>query len=145
MCAREPVTPDQAAKYSLLRNNSHPRSQYMRVGGFSEPDVVVVNDAPGGEDDGEGIDHERGIEVLQVAGAHDDCGNQEPGQQRSPGTGANAVRRTSELQGNSLRALPGRGIKTLAFTRHKMRRRSGKQARNPGQIAPVWSRKKPKK
>ena len=32
-----------------------------------QPDRVVIHDAPGGEDDRERVDHQRRIEVLQVA------------------------------------------------------------------------------
>ena len=39
-------------------------------GRLLQPDVVVIDHAPGREDHGESVDHQRRIEILQVPGAH---------------------------------------------------------------------------
>ena len=44
---------------------------------FVEPHVVVVDDAPCGEDHREGVDHQRGIEILQIARTDHDRSHQQ--------------------------------------------------------------------
>src|SRR5215468_8709877 len=58
---------------------------------FIEPDIVVVNNAPGCKDDRERVDHQCGIEVLKIARADYDCRYEQCGPERGPGAGANAV------------------------------------------------------
>src|SRR3954471_25071633 len=54
-----------------------PTALPVHAGGrLLDPDVVVVDDAEGREDDGEGVDDERRVEVLEVAGADDDGGDE---------------------------------------------------------------------
>ena len=50
-----------------LRAEKLPAAPPVHAGGrLVEPHHVVIHHAPGGEDDGESVDHQRRIEVLQI-------------------------------------------------------------------------------
>ncbi len=62
-----------------------------------QPDPVVVDHAPGGEDRGEGVDHQGRIEILQVARADHDGGHQGAGPEGGPGAGPQPVGGAGQL------------------------------------------------
>ena len=68
-------------------------------GRLLQPDIVMVDDAPGGEDHGEGVDDQGGIEVLQIARADRDGGDEEGGPECGPCAGAQTVGRAAQVGG----------------------------------------------
>src|SRR3954447_15437092 len=81
----------KAAKHAAL-SKQLPAPLPIDAGGrFSNPDRIVKDHAPGGEDDRESIDDKRGIEILQIARAKDDSRNKNARPQRRPCTGSYCV------------------------------------------------------
>ena len=62
-----------------------------------EPDVVMVDHAPCGEDHGESVDHQCRVEVLQVPRTHHNCRDQQRGPQRGPCSGLHPVRGPAQI------------------------------------------------
>ena len=58
---------------------------------FPNPDRIVKDDTPSSEDDREGVDDKRGIEILQIARTEHNGGDENARPQRRPCTGSNCV------------------------------------------------------
>ncbi len=64
---------------------------------FIQPDIVVIDNAPRGENNGECVNHQGRVEVLQIARPDHDRGHQDESNQCCPCAGANAVRGAGQI------------------------------------------------
>src|ERR1043165_4712735 len=72
------------AEQTLLPDNLETTPPVKSRGRLIQPDVVVIDDTPRREDDSKGVNDQGGIEILQIARADDDGGNQHQGRESSP-------------------------------------------------------------
>ena len=114
---REPAEPDEAARHAPLAHELPAAPPEDARGRLLQPDRVVIGDAPGREDHREGVEDERGVEVLQVPRPDHDRGHQQPRPQvaYAPARRRSAVRR--RCGGSWISNASSRGRNSRALTR----------------------------
>src|SRR5579871_659318 len=75
----------QALKYTALLEKLPATLPVHLRWRLPNPDRIVIDDAPGREDDRKGVDHERGVKGLQISRTQHNGGDKNAGPQRCPG------------------------------------------------------------
>ena len=120
------------------RNTCQPRRQYIARRRPLQPHGVAVGDAEGGEERGERVADERGVEVLQVARADDDGGRERRAcHERGPRAGAHAFERLARRRAAASSSTRRRQVETHGwFAQPQARAPSLTAATNPGHTTP---------
>src|SRR6516164_10505352 len=91
MCSGQSQHSTKATKHTTLFEKLPAALPVDACRRLPNPDRIVIDDAPCREDDGEGIDNQRGVEILKIARPEDNSRNQNARPQRCPSACSNPV------------------------------------------------------